>query len=204
MPVINQQTKEKILQAAEIVFHENGFKGARTTQIAQKAGISRTMLHYYYHTKEALFQEVLVLSFGHFIQHAQALLEEATDLKSLLEKIIDVLYAIMEEKPSLPSFIVNISNESPELLTSLPLFQEEQMPDLLDKLIEEARFKGQIQSPITGENVLLNIYGLCAIPFLTAPLIQFKENRDAAAMQAFTRERKAMIKSFVWNGLKGK
>ena len=82
----DSKTQSKILIAAEAVFHENGFKGARTTLIAERAGISRTMLHYYFRTKEELFQEVLKQSFGHFIRFTQQLFVEGLDLKSLIDK----------------------------------------------------------------------------------------------------------------------
>ena len=201
MPKINHKTKENILKAAEVVFHENGFKGARTTAIAKKAGISRTMLHYYYSTKEDLFQEIVRNSFGHFVKHAQSLFDGQHDLKSLIEKLVDMLGAMLEEKPGLPTFIVNILNETPELVTNVPFVQDEHLPALLDELLNEARKKKEISSSISGENLLINIYGLCSIPYQVAPLIKFKENRTDAAMETFMKDRLEMIKSFVWKGI---
>ena len=201
MSEVAVNTESKILAAAEVVFHENGFKGTRTTLIAKRAGVSRTMLHYYFRTKEELFQKVLHNSFGFMLAHAQRLFEGQTDLKSLIDSIVDLLCDALTAKPSLPSFIVNILNESPEMLTAIPFIKEEQIPFLFDQLLVKARQQGQIHSTITGENLLLNIYGLCAIPYLTAPLIQFKENRSNEDMQLFLNDRKASIKSFVWNGI---
>jgi AcrR family transcriptional regulator len=201
MSKINQQTKEKILQAAELVFHENGFKGARTTAIARKANISRTMLHYYYRTKEDLFKEVLQNSFGHFVNYAQSLFEEKNDLKSLIEQMVDGLCDLFEEKPGMPSFFVNILNESPELITNLPFVKEEHLPKLFDVLIQKAIEKGTISTDMDGENLLINIYGLCTVPYLSAPLIQFKENRTDEEMKTFRAHRKQLIKTFIWKGL---
>ncbi|MCB0547208.1 MAG: TetR/AcrR family transcriptional regulator [Phaeodactylibacter sp.] len=200
---MSQDTKEKILRAAEAVFHENGLRGARTTLIAEKAGISRTMLHYYYRTKTALFQEVAQNSLGHFIRHAQQLFENGHGLRVLIEQMVDILCDVLEEKPGIPSFIVNILNESPEMLTGLAFVKEEGIPALFDQLLEEARKEKEITAEISGEGLLLNIYGLCAIPYLTAPLIQFKTGRTNAEMIGFLKERRTMIKAFVWNGIRG-
>ncbi|MGM9727214.1 MAG: TetR/AcrR family transcriptional regulator, partial [Prevotella sp.] len=52
-------TDEKILKAAETEFFTKGYDGARTTSIAEKAGVTHAMLHYYFRTKEQLFGEVL-------------------------------------------------------------------------------------------------------------------------------------------------
>ena len=75
MPKIDHDTKEKILAAAEKVFHNNGFKGTRTTQIAEESGISRTMLHYYFNSKEDLFQEVLKNTLGVVMNHTHKLFQ---------------------------------------------------------------------------------------------------------------------------------
>lgn len=52
----DKQTKEQeILKAAEQEFLTKGYDGARTTSIAQAAGVTHAMLHYYFRTKEQLF-----------------------------------------------------------------------------------------------------------------------------------------------------
>lgn len=202
MTKFNQHTKEKILTAAESVFHENGLKGARTTAIAERAGVSRTMLHYYFSTKEELFHEVLQNTLGFFMESAQKLFVEIKNLKTLIDELIDLLYDMTTQKPGLPSFMVNILNENPDLLTALPFIQEENIPALFDKLLEEARAKNEIQSDISGENLLLNIYGLTSMPYLAIPLIKFKESRTEEDMTFFLERRKEMIKTFVWNAIK--
>lgn len=201
MPKVNPETKEKILAAAEAVFHENGFKGARTTQIAERSGVSRTMMNYYFRTKEDLFFEVLQSSFGFFIQHANQLFEGQPDLQDLINKLIDLVFEMLSQKPGLPSFMVNLLNEQPDLLTKLPIVQEENLPDRFDNLLQQARQQQQIQSTISGENLILNIYGMIVIPYLTAPLIRFKESRTEQEMHSFLEIRKEQIKSFTWNAL---
>ncbi|MEO1437956.1 MAG: TetR/AcrR family transcriptional regulator [Bacteroidota bacterium] len=201
MPKINPATKQKILDAAEAVFHENGFKGARTTQIAERSGVSRTMMHYYFRTKEDLFFEVLQSSFGFFLQHATNLFEGQPDLRTLINKLIDLISEMLSQKPGLPSFMVNILNEKPELITQLPIIENENLPDRFDVLLDQARQENQIQSNISGENLILNIYGMIAIPYLVKPLIRFKESRSVAEMNTFLEQRKVQLKSFTWNAL---
>ena len=53
------ELKEEIHQAAILEFSENGLRGASTQGIADRAGISKTKLHYYISSKEELYQEVL-------------------------------------------------------------------------------------------------------------------------------------------------
>ncbi|MDR1115915.1 MAG: TetR/AcrR family transcriptional regulator, partial [Tannerella sp.] len=47
-----------ILEAAEHEFLEKGFEATKTTKIASLAGVTHAMLHYYYRTKENLFDMI--------------------------------------------------------------------------------------------------------------------------------------------------
>lgn len=49
-------TEQLILEAAEAEFLEKGYGKARTTEIARRAGVNHSMLHYYFRTKENLFE----------------------------------------------------------------------------------------------------------------------------------------------------
>ena len=53
-----QSKKELILKAAEEVFMANGYEATKTTQIAERAGVTHAMLHYYFHTKENIFRKI--------------------------------------------------------------------------------------------------------------------------------------------------
>ncbi len=56
---IRAENERAILQAAEAVFAEQGFRGATTTEIARRAGVPKANLHYYFPTKEELYRRVL-------------------------------------------------------------------------------------------------------------------------------------------------
>lgn len=202
MPKIDHDTKQKILAAAEQVFHRNGFKGARTVQIAEAAGISRTMLHYYFSTKEALFEAVLEDTLAAVLAHLKRPFGEAQTLEQILTDIINALCDVFEVKPHLPSFIVNILNESPELLLMAPSTAQDNLPALIETHLAEAQKAGRAAPNLTGEDIMLNLYGVCAMPYITAPYIAAKENRDEKAMKAFFKARRQKNLNFVLNGIR--
>ncbi|MBL7815027.1 MAG: TetR/AcrR family transcriptional regulator [Saprospiraceae bacterium] len=202
MPKIDSDTKNRILIAAEKVFHANGFKGTRTTMIAEEAGISRTMLHYYYSTKEALFQEVMNQTLNTVFSHIKRLIRENQSLEELIEHLIDVVADLFEAKPGLPSFIVNLLNEMPEMAAFVAASHQDTIPFELDALIAEAKLHGQVADDITGEDLILNIYGLCSIPYLGASYIRLKENRDDEQMKDFLQTRRLKIKALILRGLR--
>ena len=51
-------TEEKILNAAQTVFIQKGMDGARMQEIADEAGINKALLHYYFRTKQKLFEAI--------------------------------------------------------------------------------------------------------------------------------------------------
>jgi len=58
MKTKSDNSEEKILAAAKIVFQQKGMAGARMQEIADKAGINKALLHYYYRNKQMLFEAV--------------------------------------------------------------------------------------------------------------------------------------------------
>lgn len=51
-------SKEKILAAAEQIFAEVGFDGARVDDIALKAGVNKALIYYYFESKDAILDEL--------------------------------------------------------------------------------------------------------------------------------------------------
>jgi TetR/AcrR family transcriptional regulator len=56
---VRQQNEKAILEAAEAVFSELGYKGATTSEIARRAGLPKANLHYYFATKDALYRRII-------------------------------------------------------------------------------------------------------------------------------------------------
>ena len=55
----SQDTETRILRAAEKEFFSKGYAGARTASIAEAAGVTHAMLHYYFRTKDKLFERIV-------------------------------------------------------------------------------------------------------------------------------------------------
>jgi TetR/AcrR family transcriptional regulator len=58
-PTIREENERALLEAAERVFAEQGFAGATTAAIAQRAGVPKANLHYYFPTKQGLYRAVI-------------------------------------------------------------------------------------------------------------------------------------------------
>ena len=64
--VVDPSTEEKIKNAARIIFHQKGYAGTKTRDIAEEAGINLALLNYYFRSKEKLFGIIMVESLQSF------------------------------------------------------------------------------------------------------------------------------------------
>ena len=100
--------EQAILEAAEREFLDKGFAGARTTSIAEAAGVTHAMLHYYFRTKEQLFERILdektrLMSQSVLTAFGQPDLPLQERIRDGVESHFDFIAA----NPDLPRFIVN-------------------------------------------------------------------------------------------------
>ncbi len=63
-PKLSNDRALRIVAAAREEFAKRGYAGARVNQIAQRAGVNKQLLFYYYHSKRGLFQAVLAETAG--------------------------------------------------------------------------------------------------------------------------------------------
>ena len=84
------ETPEKILQAALETFSEKGFDGARTRDIATRAGVTLGLLQYHFGTKNELWKAAVERAFGRLEQGLDSLLAdvEERDAGALLTALI--------------------------------------------------------------------------------------------------------------------
>lgn len=92
---IKETTREKILDAALVVFAHNGFAATSISDIAKAAGISNGLLYHYFSSKEDLFNELIDIA----VSYSGAAMMNYRDMKSsakdrlhyLSEAILDIL-----------------------------------------------------------------------------------------------------------------
>ncbi|MEJ8571395.1 TetR/AcrR family transcriptional regulator [Microbaculum marinum] len=95
---IRRENETAILRAAEEVFAEYGFKGATTAMIAERAGIPKANLHYYFPTKLALYRKVVDDIFNIWLQSANSF-DESDDPVEALTRYINEKMDISRAHP---------------------------------------------------------------------------------------------------------
>ncbi len=174
--------ENKIIEAARTVFIERGYAETSMSEIATKAGINRPALHYYFRTKDKMFQAV----FGSIVSSVipkvfDAIMHREKSIAERTECIINAYYNLFESTPHLPLFMLRELNRDPELLikTILGLNITETMRKAITSLQEEME-EGKLKK-VPLQFIFFNFYSLLTFPFLTIDISRkiFDNNEES-------------------------
>lgn len=202
----DKSTEEKILDAANKIFVEKGFDGSRMQEIANEAKINKSLLHYYYRSKEKLFAKVFSKVILTFLPDT---FEVFSSSKSIFEKI-EIFTAkyisLLQKNQFIPMFILHDLNKNKKKTA-------ETFSIIITKLKNNhfVKFENQIQNQIqTGnireisvEHLIINIMSLCIFPFVAKPIINkifFDDNNKQ--YNKFIDKRKTEVADFIIQSIK--
>ena len=115
----DRQTEEIIFEAATEVFVEKGMDGARMQDIANHAGINKALLHYYYRTKDQLFNAVFEMIARKMFMKFAPVFDENITLENKIKFFFKEHITFMQNNPKLPGFILNEINRNPARIKKL-------------------------------------------------------------------------------------
>ena len=106
-------TEERIFEAATDVFLEKGMDGARMQDIANHANINKALLHYYYRSKDKLFNAVFEKIAEKVFSKFSPVFDENLSLEEKIKFFFREHISFLQKNPRLPSFILNEINRNP-------------------------------------------------------------------------------------------
>ena len=181
-----QNTEQRIIEAAEQEFLIKGFDGARTTSIAAKAGVTHAMFHYYFRTKEKIFEKII----SQKLDLLTKLIIESISLENLsleekLNRIIDSHIDFVSENPQLPGFLVREIFNNPKRFEILKVRFESFAPLLiqniqkeLDKGHEQGKYRKSDAKILLIDIISLNIFPYTASPLINSILNGFMNDKE--------------------------
>lgn len=170
-----QDTETKILQAAEKEFFEKGYAGARTASIAEAAGVTHAMLHYYFRTKDKLFERIVsekINKLGDIV--LSAIGDSNLPLEDRIRQGVERHFDFISANRDLPRFIVNEVLTGPEIVRTIGTSIQNIVNNVLSNLqheIDEYAAKG-LCLHIDARMLLIDIVSLNVFPFMAAPIVQ--------------------------------
>ena len=183
-------TEQQILEAAKSVFIEKGMDGARMQEIADRAGINKALLHYYFRTKDKLFITIFRNLISNLFEQINLHLQNNDDVFMFIEKFVTAYMTMLQQNIYLPNFILNEMNRNHENIVQI--FESERVIQNVPKL--EMMIKKSVETgeiiPITAENLIIDMIGLCVFPVVGKPIIlNFLFQGDTTAHAKFMEGR---------------
>ena len=193
-------TEQLILEAANKVFKEKGYNGTTVQNIADEANTTKSMVNYYFRSKEKLFGIVFKAQFLEFYEGTIRLVKSDLPLYKIVNLVEDDTEKILKF-PLLPIFILNEINRNPSIVFSLISDLSSDALSALDKQISREVRNGKIKK-ISAIDLLTIVRSLTVFPFLLKG-IQMKSLKLTEEQMNFKlKARKKMIVELVWNSLK--
>lgn len=198
----NNNTEATILEAAKRVFLRKGLFGSRMQEIANDAGINKSLLHYYYRSKQLLFEAVFKQAFGLMAPKINTVLNSDLELEEKIKSLTHNFISFVIKHPYLPTFVIQELNSNPEFVATL--INEKNFPNIavFKKQVDELVAAGKIKS-INSDQLFINVLSLTIFPFIAAPLLKGFTRLDDEAYDKLLEARKTEVSDFIINAIKG-
>ena len=161
----------RIVDAARQLFIERGFVGTSMSDIASRAGINRPTLHYYFRTKERMFDAVFGGIVGTLVPRVKDIvLQPDRPIGERVASVVDAYYDVFGANPGLPMFIVR------EMHRGFDGVVRTIMEMRLGQYIESVRqgLQGEMDSgrlrQVPMRYLFLTFYSMLTMPFVAGNL----------------------------------
>lgn len=198
-------TEAQILEVAERLFMERGYALTSTVDIAKEVGCNQALVHYYYRSKEKLFQKVFDEKSKLFIQALLSPAPEGLTLEEILRQRIELHFNIIQQSPNLPFLVVNELLTNPDRINILKQNLYRISVDAfgaLQSILDKEYAAGKIRK-VDARQLIINVVSLNVFAFLSLPIASEIFNlHNKETQQTYLKERKEEIIKTILNGIK--
>jgi len=203
--------REAILNAAESVFAEHGFDGARVDAIAEAAGYNKSLLFQYFGDKIGLYEaatrradkeitELEMRMLAPFLED-ETIASDAQRFKTFLETMIRGIFDYLLNHPRLTRIILWEQAEGWQTFSKFLTRDDIEEADQFRKLFNKACEVGLLRSDVDPIIQLTIAEQMCWSYISSIPLYQLLiANEDLSSETALVQAREYLV-SFIVNGM---
>ncbi len=198
MSNLDCQTEHQIKDRAKILFFTNGILDASTQEIADFAGVNRTLVNYYFRSKKNLFYIVYTEIIEEMRKNYAEIYVSKVSFREKVEALIDYTSEFRESYPFLEIFKINEANRFNQMETILQPRSIDESKIFLEEIENEMK-KGTIPTyePV---NFLINIISLITFPIVMKPVFRVIFNISTEEQyQKIYNQRKEMVMTILFN-----
>jgi AcrR family transcriptional regulator len=196
--------EKTILHAAEQLFLNKGFALTSTTEIAEAAGCNQALIHYYFRTKEKLFEAVFEEKAKIFFSSVIDITDNSVSFDEALRRTIEAHFDMIRANPQLPFFIVNELITNPGRIESMKRIVGPRIGNVYSRVarwLGEEASKGCIR-PVDPFDLIYTVVSLNVAAFLAAPIVRRVRAIEDSAFERYLDERRKANVEFVLKSLR--
>lgn len=152
-----EATQTAILQAAERLFLERGPAAVSMSAVAEAAGVTKSLIHHHFGSKEGLWWAVKDRRFKVYAELQRRLLSEPISTADLLQRSMEAYFRFQGENPEFVRFRSWMRLEAGD---SPPFERGEELIRLGVARIREAQERGELRSDVHPFSILTSLLGV--------------------------------------------
>lgn len=191
--------EQKILEVAEKLFMEQGFTATTTAKIAKEAGCNQALVHYYYRTKEQLFERIYREKMQLMVTSVTSINTSGSTFEEKVASIIEAHWDFLSKNPLIVWFALRENLNGSTALVNL--FMKEIRPKAavafskLEEDLNEEIKNGNI-SPISIYDLLLTVISLDIAHFVIMPFYNvIMGDKETSVKQVLDNRKLEVIKT---------
>jgi TetR/AcrR family transcriptional regulator len=153
-----EATKDALIDAAEAILMEKGFGNISLSEIAKRAGITKSLIHHYFGSKEGLLREVKTRRFMHYAAQQSEMLKNTKPSAELLRASVAFYFDFLRRNPQIVRILawMFLEQDQDECFD----MDRELIQQGVEK-VRETQEAGQLRSDIDPKFIIFIFIGLC-------------------------------------------
>ncbi|GAO43327.1 TetR/AcrR family transcriptional regulator [Flavihumibacter petaseus] len=196
MAIKDSNTEKQIVEAARHIFFKEGRFKATTQEIADAAGVTRTLLNYYFRSRDVLFEKILQDARENMDAKLKTVMEGSSSFREKIEYFIDVFIEQSLNLPYIDAYMISRMNDGilnpDEVVDKLATRDMHTKVKRFLKEIETEIEKGTIPH-MTPLDFMVNLSSLLAYPGVAQPMFKKIFQMSDKQYRQFLAQRKAAI-----------
>ncbi|WP_315821890.1 TetR/AcrR family transcriptional regulator [Paraflavitalea speifideaquila] len=178
-----------------------GLAGARMQDIADRAGINKALLHYYFRSKDKLFDMIFQEAAGKFLPRVSVLFDSDIPFNDKIRAFVTNYMGLLMDNPFLPLFVLNEVHKNPEEF--IIKIWGGKMPPIAEfiKQMDKEVKAGRIR-PVNPMHLMLHMISMCVYPFVAKSIVTSVFKANDKQFMLMMEERKTEVADFIIHSLR--
>jgi TetR/AcrR family transcriptional regulator len=153
-----EATRSAILDAAEKAFLAKGFSETSTSEIARRAGVTKSLIHHHFGSKEGLWEAVKVRRFSVYAEQQMQMLRDKEPTADLLRDSMKMYFRFLRANPEIVKMLAWMFVEQSQGEDCADLDKELTLAGI--EKIRQAQERGDLRSDLNPGFILFTFIGI--------------------------------------------